>query len=258
MSKRRGKRILHTELGKSITAAGHDAPYDIQAKRLIGIKDILGHIMADAIPICRDMDPEEAAACIESEVYIGRVPVDPGLTNAVIAEQSKGGRVEHAGNRRRRNRSGKRIIGLNTENAEINEGAVRHDILFYARLHGEMSRIMINIEIQKEMPTAYPILNRALYYACRMVSAQNERDYTDGHYGDIQRVYTIWLCMNERVNSLTHYHLQADHLMGMRKWPGNSDIINMIMIGISRELPEQNEQNRLHRLLNTLLSETMP
>lgn len=254
MSKRDKKISRNTELNNSVTASGADAPYDVQAKRLIGIKGVLGHIMVGTIPACRDMNPEEAADCIESEAIIGKVPVDPGLTNT--AKRRKRNRNRRRSKNRSRKR-GDRIIGMNTENAELYEGMVRYDILFYARIHGDLAQIIINVEIQKQEPTAYPLLNRMLYYACRMVSAQKDRDFTDNHYGDIKSVYSIWICMNELMNSLTHYHMQADHLYGLRKWSGNLDMMNIIVIGVSRELPRRGEQNRLHRLLGALLSDTL-
>ena len=46
--------------------------------------------------------------------------------------------------------TGQRIVGLNTENAEINEGLVRFDIIFYVRMKNGLSQIIVNIEAQKD------------------------------------------------------------------------------------------------------------
>ena len=46
--------------------------------------------------------------------------------------------------------AGQRIVGLNTENAEINEGLVRFDIIFYVRMKNGLSQIIVNIEAQKD------------------------------------------------------------------------------------------------------------
>lgn len=60
---------------------------------------------------------------------------------------------------------GQQIIGLNTENVEINEGLIRFDIIFYVRLPSEdskdagLTQIIINVEAQKDEPTSYEILN---------------------------------------------------------------------------------------------------
>ena len=45
-------------------------------------------------------------------------------------------------------RQGQRIVGLITENDEINEGLVRFDIIFYVRMKNGLSQIIVNIEAQ--------------------------------------------------------------------------------------------------------------
>lgn len=50
------------------------------------------------------------------------------------------------------------IVGLNTENGEINEGLIRFDIIFYVRMKDGLSQIIVNIEAQKDEPTGYSIL----------------------------------------------------------------------------------------------------
>ncbi len=48
--------------------------------------------------------------------------------------------------------NGKRIVGFNTENQELNEGLVRFDIVFYVRMKDGLSQIIINVEAQKDNP----------------------------------------------------------------------------------------------------------
>ena len=38
---------------------------------------------------------------------------------------------------------------MNTENAEINEGLVRFDIIFYVRMKDGISQVIVNVEAQK-------------------------------------------------------------------------------------------------------------
>ena len=52
---------------------------------------------------------------------------------------------------------------MNTENTEINEGTINFDIVFYVRMKDGLSQIMVNVEAQKDMPTEYHILNRAIF-----------------------------------------------------------------------------------------------
>lgn len=60
---------------------------------------------------------------------------------------------------------------MNMENKEINEGTIIFDIIFYV---------------------------------CRLVSSQKERDFQKTHYNDIKQVYSIWLCMSMKENTMCH------------------------------------------------------
>ena len=50
-------------------------------------------------------------------------------------------------------------------------GSKRFDIIFYVRMIDGLSQIIINIEAQKDEPKRYKILNRAIFYVCRMISS---------------------------------------------------------------------------------------
>lgn len=143
---------------------------------------------------------------------------------------------------------------LNTENQELNEGLVRFDIVFYVRMKDGLSQIIINVEAQKDEPSDYEILNRAVFYVSRLVSSQKERDFENSSYDDIKSVYSIWICMNMEENTMSHIHLTKEDLIGSYEWKGNLDLLNIIMIGLAKELPEHDETYELHRLLGALLS----
>ena len=55
-------------------------------------------------------------------------------------------------------------------------------------------------------------------------------------------------------NSLDYVHLTDDKLLGSYSWKGRLDLLNIVLIGISNELPEHVGKYELHRLLSTLLS----
>jgi predicted transposase/invertase (TIGR01784 family) len=63
--------------------------------------------------------------------------------------------------------------------------------------------------------------------------------------------------MNMKENSLSHIHMVKDDLLGEQDWKGNLDILNIVMIGLAKEIPPREEKYELHRLLGTLLSQTM-
>ena len=191
----------------------------------------------------KGMKPEDVVKYIEGEPSISVVPVEPGLANMEKTDAT-----------------GQRIVGLNTENAEINEGLVRFDIIFYVRMpsvddtKNGLSQIIVNIEAQKDEPTEYKILNRAIFYVSRLISSQKERDFVNTNYDDIKQVFSIWICMNMDDNSLSHIHLTKDEMLKPCNWKGNLDLLNIVLIGITNEIPEHDEKYEMHRLIGALLS----
>ena len=230
---------MNTEIKNAILAANEEAQYDESAKRLLGQKSILAHILVKTVDEFRGMNPEDVVPLIEGEPYISTVPVEPGLTNQMV------------------DNGGSRIIGFNTEHAEKNEGLVRFDIVFYVRMKDGLSQIIINVEAQKDEPDGYDILNRAIFYVSRLISSQKERDFENTNYNDIRRVYSIWVCMNMEENSLCHIHLVKEDLVGQHDWKGNLDLVNIVMIGLAKELPKHEEMYELHRLLGALFSRVL-
>lgn len=63
--------------------------------------------------------------------------------------------------------------------------------------------------------------------------------------------------MNMEENSLSHIHLTKEDLVGKNQWKGNLNLMNIIMIGLSEELPGPEEGYELHRLLGALLSQKL-
>jgi len=227
---------MDTEIINAVSVADMKAQYDDKAKRLLSNKIILAHILIKTVDEFCGMNPNDAASYIEGDPFVSIVPVEPGLTNT---EKEK---------------DGQRIVGMNTENAEVNEGLIRFDIIFYVRMKNGISQVIVNVEAQKDEPTGYHILNRAVFYVSRLVSSQKERDFVKTNYNDIKRVFSIWVCMNMEENSMNYVHLTDDRLIGSYQWKGGIDLLNIVLIGISDEIPEHDDKYELHRLLGTLFS----
>jgi len=228
---------LNTEIANAVNAAGDKVQYDTRVKRLLAQKSILAHILVKTVDEFKGMKPEDVVKYIEGEPSISVVPVEPGLANMEKTDAA-----------------GQRIVGLNTENAEINEGLVRFDIIFYVRMKNGLSQIIVNIEAQKDEPTEYKILNRAIFYVSRLISSQKERDFVNTNYDDIKQVFSIWICMNMDDNSLSHIHLTKDEMLKPCNWKGNLDLLNIVLIGITNEIPEHDDKYEMHRLIGALLS----
>ena len=230
---------MDKDIKKSISATDKDAQYDEKAKNLLGHKIILAHILVKTIDEFKGMNPKDVVQYIEGEPYISTVPVDAGSTN-VEKEQD-----------------GEKVIGLNTENSELNEGLVRFDIIFYVRMKDGLSQVIVNIEAQKAEPSAYDIINRAVFYVSRMISSQKGREFVNSNYNDIKRVYSIWVCMNLSQNCMNYIHFTQESVVGTYQWKGDIDLANIVLIGLAKELPGQDKKHELHRLLGALLSKKL-
>ncbi len=230
------KNILNTDVKNAILATDKEEQYDSSAKRLLANKEILAYILVNTVKEFEGMNPKEVILLIEGEPYVSSIAVEPGLTNCLT------------------DKSGLKIVGMNTEDVEKNEGLIRYDIVFYVRMKDGLSKMIINVEAQKDEPQNYDILNRAVFYVSRLISSQNERDFEKTNYNDIKSVYSIWVCMNMDSNSLCHIHLNKDDLIGNQNWKGNLNLINIVMIGLTDGIPNYNTSGKLHRLLAGLFS----
>ena len=233
------KTKITTDVKRAMLTADMEAQYDEKAKRILSNKIILAHILSQTVKEFAGMPPKEIIPLIEGDTYVEQIPVDPGLTN------------EKTGSR------GERITGFNTENLEVNEGVCFFDIIFYVRTRKGIRRMIINMEVQKEKPGSYQLFNRGIFYNCRIVSSQKERDFKNDNYDDILPVHSIWIMMNQKEDSLTHFHLSEENLLNKVHWRGQIDAINVYMLGLGKKLPEYDEEHKLHRLLGTIFSTTL-
>ncbi len=81
---------MDTEIKNAVSAADEDARYDEKAKRLLGNKIILAHILVKTIDEFKGMNPKNVVSYIEGEPFISVVPVEPGLTNVEKEKMGSG------------------------------------------------------------------------------------------------------------------------------------------------------------------------
>ena len=111
-AQQKGENFEHG-IEKCSGATDKEAQYDASAKRLLGQKWILAHILVKTVDAFKGMRPGEVIGYIEGTPQISTVSIEPGLTN------------------QKKKTNGQRIVGFNTENGELGEGLVRFDIVFY-------------------------------------------------------------------------------------------------------------------------------
>lgn len=264
MTERRNVEL--NDSGKKILAAGERAPYDTEAINLIKDKQYLAWILKECTTEFRGMKIKDIIPYIEDPL-VGVVPVEPGLTNLVI-------------------------MGMPTESKVIREGLVTYDVRFFARNPKASKRkackkisirLLVDVELQKDVPTKYDLVTRGILYGGRMLSEQMGREVKDSDYDALQKVYSIWVCMNcppESANTITRYSVKQDILYGRTKrnaLQGRYDLLQVVVIRLPVEKEEDGKAEgtakreetgedklavdpptELMRILSTLFSKKMP
>lgn len=185
--------------------------YDSKAKTILKNRQILSCILSCAIDELKGKSLDEIAALIENDIEVN-IPVEPGKTNTHRTSD---------------------IHGLCNEDEADGEGKIVFDVKFHARLADSFtSQVIINIEAQRKSSLSYPLMNRAVFYASRLISSQKKVEFDKDNYGAIKPVYTIWLCMNRPKDSFLYTCLHNQIVRGDCGWEGSQNLINIIFIGL--------------------------
>jgi len=224
-----------TTLSQSIDVVAQKAQYDAACKKVLAEKIILAWIMKHTMKEYADYDVWEIVEkSIVGEPKVGETPVLPDETMAP------------------------KVAGVGVEDSSVNEGTVTYDIQFRAILPNteEIVQMIINVEAQNDFYPGYPILKRGIYYCARMISSQYGTVFTQSHYEKIQKVYSVWICMNppeERKNTINKYAMIEENVVGKVKENKEFyDMMTTIMVCLGKG--EDVEDDSLLRLLDILLS----
>lgn len=219
--------------------SGDRPQYDKAAKKFLSKRRLLARILHYLVPEFRRVSLKEIEeTCIVGEPHVSEVPVDPGQTNHAFPPE---------------------IRGAAQEQSEDAEGTIYFDIFFYAKLpqNGKIIKFIVNLEAQKDIPTAYPLMKRVEYYGSRLVSSQKERDFVKSDYGSICKVYTIWLCFKTpegHGSSINLYRPHEEHIFGdYEENPDDYQLSNAIVAYIG----DQRTENTLLNLLRLIFKENL-
>ena len=208
--------------------------YDAACKEVLADRYILANILKECVEEFRDESIEFIACeCIQGSPEISAVPV-----RADEAERL-------------------RLDGLNTEDVSLTEPVIHYDIRFRAVLPrtNRPIKLIINVEAQNDFSPGYSLLRRAIYYCCRMISAQYGTVFSHSAYDDIEKVYSIWICTHpseEWAYTITKYAMQERNLIGnARAEVEEYDLIVPIMVCLGKK--KYQELKGLFRLLNLVL-----
>lgn len=197
--------------------------YDEACKRLFQNREIIAPILKEVVPEYKNSTIKEIIRYIDAD-SIEEVPVDD---IPVKAEQ------------------------LLTEMGSVSDKLILYDTHFKA-INPLLSQenlcihLHIDLEIQNNYrPTnpSYPIVKRGIYYAAREISYQLVTLTEKTDYGEIEKVYSIWIC-NERIpiklqNTVTMYSVKKEDIIGNIQEPEEDfDLLNVIIIRRGKETKE--------------------
>lgn len=116
--------------------------------------------------------------------------------------------------------------------------------------------LIINIEIQNDDRPGRSITNRAEYYCARMITEQYGTVFTEGHYQDLQKVYSIWICPDpaaKRQNGIFRFPRKMETVYGNSPFK-DEDFDNSEYIVIFVGMLNDPNDNQIIDLLYTIFS----
>jgi len=225
------ERYKNTSLSNSIDNSGSDARYDVNCKKLLSHREILAWILKECVSEYQGCDIDTIMNCIGKDISVSKEPVHQF----------------------------DRIVGENTEDNNESGNIVKYDIKFTAITPDkEPIQLIINVESQNEYSPGYPLTKRCIYYACRLISAEQGTIFIGDDYGSIEKVYTIWICTDnfeKNISAITEFSFEKKDIFGTsnRINKKNYDLATAILIRLPKD--PDNQKSALIRMLTYLLSD---
>ena len=227
--------LENTNISNVIDGNADKSKYDAEVKKVLSDPQILAWILKYTVKEFKDFSIEQIIDCIDGKPEVGARYVRPGHYT-------------------------KAIDGINTEDSVPGEGKVVYDIRFRVILPGDIRLgMIINVEAQKDSNPGYDIVTRGIYYCARMLSSQMGNDISAREYDKLQKVYSIWICLNvpqKAEHSITRYRIQKEEVHGHSDIDSRYDLLELVMVYLGREESAENG-TKLHKLLSTVLSDCL-
>ena len=230
-----------TYLGNMISAADNETLYDENAKLILADKSVLSWILKRCTNEFMNESLETIRTCIDGEPSVGSVHVGPHLTNAQSRHTDK-------------------LETLSQEDTSPSEGQTTFDVRFKVKVPDLSSRIemIINVEAQKDYHPGYPLVSRGIFYSARMLSAQLHKDFDVPDYGQIKKVYSIWLCFRPPAymkGKIVSFQIQPLMLCGkMPDQLAGYDLMRVVIIGLTDDIGMHKDVDETIQMLSTLFS----
>ena len=228
---------VETQLAKLIQVTNEKAKYDTQVKKLLANEAILAWILKTCTEEFASYSPNEIIKCIEGKPEISEKAVHSDELDAEDAAELTS--------------SDKSVEGSNTEDVSIKEHTIYYDVRVNASApgNGQPIQLIINVEAQLDTAPGYPIEKRAIYYCCRLISAQYGTVFNHSEYGKIRKVYSIWFCPNsakKRENTIKKISLEESSMYGeLESRKSDTDLLQAIIVNLGD--PDQSVDRRILR-----------
>lgn len=227
-------------LGVTVQSVSDRAKIDSAIKRLLANKSILAYILKYTVEEFGTLERKEIEELIENP-SVSSVPVAPGSTNDLVT-------------------------GLPQEIKEPAEGVTTYDIRFFARSpRGDTPAeytLIINVEAQSgSRKKSYDYETRGIVYCSRMISEQLGRNVTHSHYENVQKVYSIWIIMDdtqEAANTISECGITNRTVAGKYDNDPRVDLMRVVVIRLPKDREAgkaKNPATKLTEMLSTLLSQ---
>ncbi len=233
-----------TQLAKLIKATDKRAKYDTQVKKLLANEAILAWILKTCTEEFAPYSPQEIIKCIDGKPEVSLRSVHADDLDADEEQELLD--------------SDRSISGVNTEDNSLKEETIYYDIRLNASAPGndQPIQLIINIEAQLDTAPGYPIEKRAIYYCCRLISAQYGTVFRHSEYDKIRKVYSIWFCPDaakKRENTIKKIALKESSMYGsIESRKEDTDLIQAVIVNLGS--PDEPVDNQILRLMNVLLS----
>jgi len=225
----KAKEIVDTSLAVDISKFSNKTKYDNICKKLLSYKEILARILKEYVSEYNDCDIGSIIKCIDFD--------EPQKEDV------------HYGTMK---------ITDNTEDDNGVDGLIKYDIKFSTILpDNSKTQMIINIEAQNKYSAGYPLIKRGIYYASRLISAQRGTVFYKDDYDKIQKVYSIWICVDGlklKEPKITEFTLDKKEYLGKRKQieKKDYDLIDIIIIRLCKD-PDKYD-SKIIRLLTHLIT----
>ena len=228
---------IESNIAKTVEEVGNKARYDAEVKKVLSDPQILAWILKYTMREFNNYSIPEIIACIDGKPEVATHPVHPGHYTAPVERSF-------------------------TEVTELAANKVTYDICFKVTVPmlGSCGMI-INVEAQNKFHETYDLVSRGIFYCARLLSTQVRNEESVTEYNHLQKVYSIWICLNVPENSeytITGYRMNREDIYGHMASKANQryDLMELIMVCLGK--PEHSEKGtELHKLLSTVLSDTL-